>query len=87
MTPSVVLITGCSTGIGYETALLLAAQGHRVFATLRDLRKAGPLKEAAKGLPLEILPLDVDQPASVKKAVAQVAKKARPIAILQKNSG
>ena len=87
MTPSVVLITGCSTGIGYETALFLAAQGHRVFATLRDLRKAGPLKEAAKGLPLEILPLDVDQPASVKKAVAQVAKKAGRIDILVNNAG
>ena len=37
---SVALVTGCSTGIGLETSLLLAQRGYRVFATMRDLRKA-----------------------------------------------
>jgi NAD(P)-dependent dehydrogenase (short-subunit alcohol dehydrogenase family) len=40
----VALITGCSTGIGYEASLALARKGYRVFATLRDIQKAGPLR-------------------------------------------
>jgi len=83
----VVLITGCSTGIGYETALLLARKGFQVFATMRDMKKAGPLRRVAQGLPLEILPLDVDKPASVRKAVADVLKKAGRIDALVNNAG
>ena len=83
----VALITGCSTGIGYETALLLARSGYKVFATMRDLKKAAPLRQAAVGLPLEILPLDVDKAASVKKAVSTVVKKAGRIDVLVNNAG
>jgi NAD(P)-dependent dehydrogenase (short-subunit alcohol dehydrogenase family) len=83
----VVLITGCSTGIGFETALLLARQGYRVFATMRDLKKARPLKDASTGLPVEVLPLDVDKAPSVKKAVAAVVQKAGRIDVLINNAG
>jgi NAD(P)-dependent dehydrogenase (short-subunit alcohol dehydrogenase family) len=83
----VALVTGCSTGIGFETTILLARRGYRVFATLRDLKKAGPLKEASAGLPVEILPLDVDQAPSVKRAVAFVIKKAGRVDVLVNNAG
>ena len=83
----IVLITGCSTGIGFETALLLARKGYRVFATLRNTKKAAPLREAGKGQPLEILYLDVDKPASVKAAVSAVLKKAGRIDVLVNNAG
>jgi len=83
----VVLITGCSSGFGYETALLMAQKGWRVFATLRNVKKAAPLKTAAQGLALEILQLDVDSEASVKRAVARVLKKARRIDVLVNNAG
>jgi NAD(P)-dependent dehydrogenase (short-subunit alcohol dehydrogenase family) len=83
----VALITGCSTGIGYETALLLAREGYRVFAGLRDLKRSGPLRKAAAGLPLEILRLDVDRPGSVKKAVAEVLRRAGTIDLLVNNAG
>jgi len=81
------LVTGCSTGIGYETALLLARNGWRVFATLRDLKKSGPLRAASAGSSLEILPMDVDQPGSVRRAVAEVLRKAGAIDLLVNNAG
>lgn len=83
----VAIITGCSTGIGFETALFLARKGYRVFATMRDLKKAGPLRDAATGLPLDILPLDVDKPSSVKKAVSVVVHKTGRIDALVNNAG
>ncbi|HTC20162.1 MAG TPA: SDR family NAD(P)-dependent oxidoreductase, partial [bacterium] len=83
----VALVTGCSTGIGFETALLLGRRGYRVFATLRDLKKAGPLKQASAGLPVEILQLDVDNALSVKRAVAAALKKSGRIDTLVNNAG
>ena len=88
MQPSqTVLITGCSTGIGYWTSLLLARNDYRVFATMRNIKKADSLREAARDLSIEILPLDVDKPASVHKAVSTVLRKAGRIDALVNNAG
>jgi NAD(P)-dependent dehydrogenase (short-subunit alcohol dehydrogenase family) len=84
---NVALVTGCSSGIGFKTALLLARNGYRVFAGIRNLKKAGPLRKASEGLPLEILPLDVDKGPSVKKAVSAVMKKTGRIDALVNNAG
>jgi NAD(P)-dependent dehydrogenase (short-subunit alcohol dehydrogenase family) len=54
---------------------------------MRDLKKAGPLREAAKDLSLEVLALDVDSAASVKRAVAQVVRKAGRVDMLVNNAG
>ncbi len=61
-----VLITGTSKGIGYDTALLLARAGHQVIATMRNPRACDLEKVAvAAKLPVTVLPLDVDDDASV----------------------
>lgn len=39
-----ILITGCSTGIGHETALYLKNKGYRVFATARKQTDVDSLK-------------------------------------------
>jgi NAD(P)-dependent dehydrogenase (short-subunit alcohol dehydrogenase family) len=83
----VVLITGCSSGIGFETALLLARKGFHVFATLRNLKKAEPLRQAGQGLSLEVLRLDVDDPVSVREAVKQTIRRSGHIDVLIHNAG
>ncbi len=40
-----VLITGTSTGVGFESAVLFAQNGYKVYATMRNLKKATELKE------------------------------------------
>jgi NAD(P)-dependent dehydrogenase (short-subunit alcohol dehydrogenase family) len=86
-TRPVVLITGCSTGFGYETALLMAKNGWRVFATMRNLRKAGPLRQASRGLPVDILQLDVDREVSVKRAVKQALRRTGKVDVVVNNAG
>jgi NAD(P)-dependent dehydrogenase (short-subunit alcohol dehydrogenase family) len=68
------VVTGTSTGIGYATSLHLAANGYRVFAGMRNLAKAQPLRDAAaKGrLPIEVIELDVTAQNSCDRAFAQI---------------
>jgi len=82
---TVALITGTSSGIGLATALRLAADGHRVIATMRDTSKAGDLLSRTndQGLEVQIVELDVDDDTSVTAAFDQVG----PIDILVNNAG
>ncbi|MBF0163214.1 MAG: SDR family NAD(P)-dependent oxidoreductase [Magnetococcales bacterium] len=65
ITPSTILITGCSSGIGLCVAQGLRARGHRVFATARQHEDVGRL--VAMGF--ESHHLDLDDPASIQAAV------------------
>ena len=71
MTQRTLLITGCSSGIGYTCALGMKAQGWRVFATARAPDDIARL--SAEGL--EVLYLDYAEPASIAACVAEVAKR------------
>ena len=64
---SVALVTGCSSGIGLETAIALGREGHFTYATMRDVKKSGSLDKIVndEGLPIKVLELDVDSEKSV----------------------
>ncbi|MFD2190600.1 SDR family oxidoreductase [Pistricoccus aurantiacus] len=66
-----ILITGCSSGIGYAAAHALAARGWRVFATARAEADVARLKEEG----LEALLLDLDSSDSIEAAVATVRER------------
>jgi NAD(P)-dependent dehydrogenase (short-subunit alcohol dehydrogenase family) len=66
-----ILITGCSTGIGLAAARTLKARGWRVLATAR---KSADLDRLSRDDGLEVLPLEMSDPASV-SACAQEALK------------
>ncbi len=85
-----ILITGCSTGFGYEAAKHLARKGHRVYATMRGTNgknenAATALRDFGKseGLKLEVLELDVTSDDSVEAAVAKMPE----VDVLINNAG
>jgi NAD(P)-dependent dehydrogenase (short-subunit alcohol dehydrogenase family) len=79
----VVLVTGCSTGIGRALAAELVARGHQTFATARKLGAIADL--AAAGA--HTLQLDVRDPASIHAAVEQVIARAGRIDVVMNNAG
>jgi short-subunit dehydrogenase len=70
----VAVVTGSSTGIGFETCLLFARSGIRSYATMRDLMKADLIKDIAKKekLPLKVIQMDVDKDDSVAEGFKQI---------------
>jgi NAD(P)-dependent dehydrogenase (short-subunit alcohol dehydrogenase family) len=77
---SAVLITGTSTGIGAATTKVLAARGYRVFATMRDLKKAEPLElsldQAGIRGNVEFERLDITDVTSIREAVTATLSRA-----------
>ena len=86
---AVVLITGCSTGIGLATALHFARRGHDVHAGVRNPAGATELTSAIDRERLSIRPvtLDVDDSASVDRAVGEVRARSPRIDVLVNNAG
>ncbi|MEK6909960.1 MAG: SDR family NAD(P)-dependent oxidoreductase, partial [Candidatus Aenigmatarchaeota archaeon] len=85
---NVILITGCSSGIGLATAVLLAKNNYKVYATMRDLSRKEKLEEASKqsNANLEIKQLDVTDDISVRNAVKQIIEKEGRIDVLVNNA-
>jgi len=85
----VAIVTGSSSGIGFETSLALAREGYFTYATMRDTTKSDKIKEIAQkeNLKLSILELDVDDEKSVKSAIAQILDQKQRIDVLVNNAG
>jgi len=85
----IAVVTGSSSGIGFETALALAREGYYTYATMRDTKKGNPIKEAAKkeNLNLEVLELDVDNDQTVQAAINKILKEKNRVDVLVNNAG
>lgn len=66
-----ILITGCSTGIGFRAAQMLKQRGYRVFATARKPEDVNRLGDDG----FESLPLDLDDSASIQTAVEEIMQR------------
>jgi NAD(P)-dependent dehydrogenase (short-subunit alcohol dehydrogenase family) len=86
---SVVLVTGSSSGIGLATALHFGRLGDEVYAGVRNLSTATELAGAIEAEKLAIRPitLDVDDPASVTRAVGEVLARSGRVDVLVNNAG
>ena len=83
MDKKVILITGASSGIGFETAKKLAKEGHIVYGTSRNMDRLEKAKEFGI-IPLE---LDVELDESCKNCIDTIIKKEGKIDALINNAG
>lgn len=85
----VIFITGCSSGLGVETARALHSTGATLFLTARDLSKAraalGP--ELADDLKVHLLKLDLDSLESVRQCAKSFLAQSDKLNILINNAG
>ncbi len=85
----VVIVTGASSGIGFETSLLLARNGFMTYATMRNLDKSTRLSKLAnkEKLDIKIRKLDVNDETGINKTIDQVISETGRIDVLVNNAG
>ncbi len=79
----VILLTGASSGIGYDTAVALAQQGHKVYAAARRVERMEPLRQYG----IVPLKMDVTDEASMKAGVQTLLDAEGRIDVLINNAG
>ena len=91
MSQKVAVVTGSSSGMGFETSLALARNGFYTYATMRNIEGGGAkqLADIAKNenLPLEVIQLDVNNDKSVTDAINSIAKEKNRIDVVVNNAG
>ena len=85
----VAVVTGSSSGIGFETSLTLARSGFFTYATMRNLGKGASIKSVAtkEGLPIRVAQLDVTEDRSINDAVHSIISDVGKIDVLVNNAG
>jgi NAD(P)-dependent dehydrogenase (short-subunit alcohol dehydrogenase family) len=87
----IVVVTGSSSGIGFETSLLLAKSGFYTYATVHKLEGEGSRQiiDIAKKekLPLKVVQLDVNSDESVTDTINSIVKKHNRIDVIVNNAG
>ncbi len=89
MKQKVVLITGCSSGMGLSTAVYLSGKGYKVYAGLRNLKEKDNLLSEAKkaGASVELIQLDITDEISIKNTINTILKEEGRIDVLVNNAG
>ncbi|CAG5016036.1 hypothetical protein DYBT9275_05465 [Dyadobacter sp. CECT 9275] len=81
----IAMVTGGNTGIGLETTKTLAAAGATVIVPARDMEKA---TKNLQGIPhVEIMPMDLMNPASIDACADRFLASGRPLHFLINNAG
>jgi short-subunit dehydrogenase len=86
----VAVVTGSSSGIGFETCLTMARNGYNTYATMRKIEgKTNQITDIAKNenLPLKVLQLDVDNDKSVLDAINRIVTENNRIDVVVNNAG
>lgn len=83
------IVTGSSSGIGLETALMFARNGYVTYATMRTPEKGALIKNAVEkeNLPIKVVQLDVTDDKSLKNAIDHVTSEDGRIDVLVNNAG
>jgi len=85
----VAIVTGSSSGIGFQTAITLARNGYSTYASVRNIEKSKNITEIAKkeSLPLQVILIDVNDGFTIKNAIDKIVKDVKRIDVLVNNAG
>jgi short-subunit dehydrogenase len=85
----IAVVTGSSSGLGFETSLLLAKNRFRTYATVRNADKAKALRDVSdkNKLPIQIMEMDVDSDKSVENAIGKIIEESKRIDVVINNAG
>jgi len=85
----VALVTGSSSGIGFETSIALARAGFYTYAAIRNMNDSDKITKIFKEerLPLETIQIDVTNDESIKKAINRIQDEKNRIDVLINNAG
>jgi short-subunit dehydrogenase len=87
----VAVVTGSSTGIGFETSLALAKNGYLTYATMRKTEGGGSKQIADivknENLPLNVLQLDVENDKSILDAINKIITENSRVDVVVNNAG
>jgi NAD(P)-dependent dehydrogenase (short-subunit alcohol dehydrogenase family) len=81
-----ILVTGCNSGLGLETARVLSLRGATVLGTARDRAKAESALRALSG-PTLALECELSEPDSVSRCVDEIRAQRQPLAAIIANAG
>jgi NAD(P)-dependent dehydrogenase (short-subunit alcohol dehydrogenase family) len=93
MSQKIAVVTGSSSGMGFETSLVLARNGFNAYATMCKIDGGGggskQIIDIAKdeNLPLQIIQLDVDNDKSVIECINRISEEKGRIDIVINNAG
>ncbi|KAL4875854.1 NAD(P)-binding protein [Aspergillus karnatakaensis] len=87
LSDKVILITGCSSGLGVETARTLYRTGATIYATARDITKAKAALSDIADSRVHFLNLDLNSLASVHACAEEFKSKSTQLNILINNAG
>ena len=87
----VLLITGCSSGIGYATSIKYAKNGYKVIGIVKDKNHQGyfEIKKAIEeqNLDIELIELELSDGNAIKITVENILQKYQRIDVLINNAG
>jgi NAD(P)-dependent dehydrogenase (short-subunit alcohol dehydrogenase family) len=85
----VAVVTGSSSGIGFETSLVLARNNFHTYATMRKPERGTKMRavQSRENLPIKIIQLDVTSDKSVRDAIQSILSESGRIDVLVNNAG
>jgi uncharacterized protein len=81
------LITGATSGLGYEFVKLFANDGYNLVLVARNGQKLDEIRESFKNIEVTAIPKDLSVPGAAKEVFQDVDKKGIEIDILVNNAG
>ena len=81
------LITGATSGLGYEFVQLLAKEQYNLIVVARNEEKLLSIKSEFPLLNVTTIPMDLSKPGSVRKMVEEIQEKGLQVDVLINNAG